>query len=69
MSEVKVDKYIGDGVYVGFDGYHVIVSTNIPTMRDDIPIQMRGLLGTNTIYLDIHAAYALKYYIETVFNS
>jgi hypothetical protein len=42
--------YLGDGVYASFDGYHVVLTANIPT--------------TDTIYLDSHVAEALVKYIN-----
>jgi hypothetical protein len=34
--------YIGDGVYVDYDGYQLVLTTE------------EGMLTTNTIYLDAH---------------
>ena len=42
--------YLGDGVYASFDGYHIVLTANIPT--------------TDTIYLDSHVAEALVEYIN-----
>lgn len=42
--------YLGGGVYASFDGYHVVLTANIPT--------------TDTIYLDSHVVEALIEYIN-----
>ena len=44
-------EYIGDGVYVSYDGYHFVLDANLPT--------------TDTIYLDRYVANALIKYIES----
>ncbi len=41
-------RHIGDGVYVEYDGYHVVLKANSP----DIP--------TDTIHLDAHVQIALR---------
>ena len=53
MKNKMVDiVYLGDGVYVKFDGYHIILTANNPT--------------TDTIYLDPHVVNTLIDYIETL---
>lgn len=42
--------HIGDGVYVSFDGYRVVLESNMPT--------------TDTIYLEREVAEALVEYIQ-----
>ena len=44
-------RYLGDGVYASFDGYHVILTTE------------NGIDSTNTIYLDDTVIEAFKSYI------
>jgi hypothetical protein len=47
-------RYLGDGVYAGFDGYHVILTTqhgesrpnNIIYLEPDVIEQLRQYLGT-----------------------
>ena len=39
-------RYLGDGVYVKYDGYHLILTANVPT--------------TDTIHLDVHVRSALR---------
>ena len=38
-------KHIGDGVYVKYDGYHIVLTANVPT--------------TDTIYLDFYTCIEL----------
>lgn len=46
MSQLK--KYLGDGVYADYDGFHIVLTT-----EDGINI-------TNTIYLDLQVLDALQ---------
>lgn len=50
-------QYLGDGVYVEYDGYHIVLKTGQPT------------LPTNTIYLDSQVINALVSYIERLKDS
>lgn len=45
-------KHIGDAVYVKYDGYHLIVTANVPT--------------TDTIYLDFGARQELRKAIDAI---
>ena len=49
-------RHIGDGVYVEYDGYHVVLKANSP----DIP--------TDTIYLDVHVQIALRELLSEVLD-
>jgi len=44
--------YLGDGVYVDFDGYHIVLTTE------------DGIATTNTVYLDPHVQKALVQFME-----
>lgn len=46
--------YLGDGVYAKFDGYHIVLSANVP--------------ATDTIYLDFPTAAALREFIDKIFG-
>lgn len=48
-------KYLGDGVYISFDGYHFIL-----TVEDGTPVP------TNTIYLEPTVMFALLEYEKDV---
>jgi len=47
-------QYLGDGVYVTYDGYHLILTTE------------NGIETTNTIYLDSVVYSALLKYVENL---
>lgn len=47
-------EYIGDGVYVDFDGYNIVVTTE------------NGIATTNIIYLEPAVCSNLFKYIETL---
>lgn len=49
-------KYLGDGVYVKFDGYHVVVMTG------------SHVRPSNTVYLEDGVALALVDYIKEAFE-
>ena len=58
MNEIDEKKaYIGDGVYVKYDGYHIVVMTNNPDKPDD------------TVYLDSSTAWNLIDYIQRMLRS
>ena len=46
--------YLGNGVYVDFDGYHIVLTTN------------NGIRATNTIYLEPEVYKALTDYVKRV---
>ena len=48
--------FLGDGVYVDFDGYHVILTTE------------NGIRATNIIYLDPHVLSAFRDHIQQFFE-
>ena len=48
--EIGKKVHIGDGVYVENDGYHIILTANVPT--------------TDTIYLDFYTQVALRKLLE-----
>ena len=52
MTDLKA--YIGDGVYVDFDGFGLVLTTE------------NGLIATNTIYLEPYIWAKLKDYVETL---
>ena len=52
MEKENKKRYLGDGVYVDFDGYHIVLTT------------CNGLSDTNKIYLDSQVTEALIKYIE-----
>jgi hypothetical protein len=53
LEEIDMEKtYLGDGVYIDFDGYHLILTTN------------NGIRDTSTIYLDPGVQVALVKFIE-----
>jgi hypothetical protein len=49
-------QYLGDGVYVSFDGFHIILTT------------WDGYRDTNTIYLEDTVFIALQKYVEKCYN-
>lgn len=51
MEQAIVFRHIGDGVYVGFDGFHVIVKANDPQTGEGI-------------YLDPHVFQSLVDYFN-----
>lgn len=51
------DRYLGDGVYVEFDGYHIVVKANSHSNPSD------------TIYLDHYTALSLIRYIEDIWGT
>ncbi len=53
MSENNL-RYLGDGVYASFDGYHVI-------------LDLRGQDNTTRIALDASVRWALKQYMDDLF--
>ena len=53
MLQRNEHRYIGDGVYVSFDGYHLILKTGSPTAPD------------NVIYLDVHVRSLLRELLES----
>ncbi len=57
-KEIKVQKeYLGDGLYVDFDGYQVRLSAN------------NGIEDTNVVYLDSDLLKAFLNYIERLKES
>lgn len=50
MTEEAKPIHIGDGVYVQYDGYHVVLTANVPT--------------TDVIFLDFDTQVALRKYLE-----
>lgn len=50
MAESK--RYLGDSVYVDFDGYHIVLTTE------------NGYGPSNTIYLDADVVDALQKYVH-----
>lgn len=54
LEKQEKPMHLGDGVYVQYDGYHIVLTANVPT--------------TDTIYLDSHTLYALvKFAIQNFF--
>ena len=53
---MPVKLYIGDGVYVSFDGYQILLETE---RHDQEP-------GIDRIYLDIHTMNALASYAKKI---
>jgi len=47
-------RYLGDGVYVSYDGYHIVLTT-----EDGVSVQ-------NTVYLDSDVMVAFKNYIDNL---
>jgi hypothetical protein len=45
-------QYLGDGVYINYDGYHVILTTE------------DGISTTNTIYLDPEVVMSVSHYFK-----
>ena len=58
LRKLEHKQYLGAGVYVGYDGYHVVIWLESP-----------GMFGANTIALDPHVLAALEEYRENVVNS
>lgn len=54
MLGIQSPFYLGDGVYTGFDGYHVWL------------IAWNGISITNKVALDPHALSAFENYIATL---
>lgn len=52
MSEPIYREYLGDAVYVAFDGYHIVLTTE------------DGISATNTIYLEPLVLQALRRYVD-----
>lgn len=50
IEHLQNEDYLGDGVYVGFDGYHVVLWTE----RDR---------GRETIFLDAHVLQSFQSYL------
>jgi ppGpp synthetase/RelA/SpoT-type nucleotidyltranferase len=48
MMEIGEERYIGDGIYAGYDGYHVVLKTG---SADNI---------VSAIYLDVQVRNALR---------
>ena len=54
MSHTKGDQYLGDGLYVSFDGYQVRLYAS------------NGMETTNEVYLDPHVLDAFTSYLKTI---
>jgi hypothetical protein len=54
MPDTTKKEYLGDGVYVAFDDYSIILTTE------------NGIIVTNTIYLDHYVIRALRKYIDKI---
>jgi hypothetical protein len=50
MPETTDRQYLGDGVYAGFDGYHIVLTAE------------NGICATNTIYLEPQVIAAFNRY-------
>ena len=53
-SEAPFKEYLGDAVYVDYDGYHVVLTTE------------NGYRSTNTIYLEDRVFESLRHYMDRV---
>lgn len=59
MTNKKFERYLGDGVYAEYDGYHIVLKTS------------DGITTKNTIFLDdsvFNALIEYKKFIEETFN-
>lgn len=54
MTPPEYKRYLGDAVYVHFDGYHVVLTTN------------NGIVDTNTILLDPSVIGSFGRYLEAL---
>lgn len=46
-------KYLGDGLYAEYDGYHIVLKANFPT--------------TDTVYIDSHVWASLQKFVKQAY--